>query len=96
MLNYQLTQLVTGSNDRKNTLVARYPWDIEVMEETVMTYKVQTRNQYCPIKVKIQYNDKKQKQSGTQSLSDLKIYVSMTNREPDEHNCLRHFVNVSL
>lgn len=57
----------------------------------MMTYKVHTRNQYCPIKFKVVYNDKKQK--GLHTLSDLKIYVSPTTREPNEHDCMRQFVN---
>lgn len=36
----------------------RYPVDIEVMEETLMSYKVITKGQYCPMKVHIEYNDK--------------------------------------
>lgn len=87
VLNYQLTQLVTSQNEKKNTLIPRNPQDIEVMEETMMTYKVHTRNQYCPIKIKVVYNDKKQK--GTYNLSDLKIYVSATTREPNEHDNMR-------
>jgi hypothetical protein len=30
---------------------------------------------------------------GTQSLSDLKIYASMTTREPSEHDCMKSYVN---
>jgi len=37
----------------------RYPVDIEIMEETLMSYKIITKGQYCPMKVYITYNDKK-------------------------------------
>lgn len=76
-------------NEKKNTLVARYPQEIEVMEETLMTYRVQIKSQYCPIKVVVHYNDKKQKSA----LADLKVYCSMTNKEPSESDCFRSFIN---
>lgn len=53
VLNYQLTHIVAGINDKNNTLQPRHQVDIEVMEETHMTYKVHARNQYCPIRVQI-------------------------------------------
>ena len=59
VLNYQLSQLVSGINDKSNTLHPRYPVDIEIMEETLMSYKIITKGQYCPMKVYITYNDKK-------------------------------------
>ena len=77
-------------NDKRNTLVARYPQDIEVMEEQMMTYKVSTKGMYCPVKVIIQYNDKKVK--GVPKC-DLKVYCSLTYREPNEHECFRSFIN---
>jgi len=46
-------------NDKSNTLIPRYPVDIEIMEETYMSYKVHAKNQYCPIRISITYNDKK-------------------------------------
>jgi hypothetical protein len=60
------------------------------MEEQLMTYRVQTRNMYCPVKVIIHYNDKKQKGVAR---GDLKVYCSMTTREPTEHDCFRSYVN---
>ena len=100
VLNYQLSQLVSGANDKSNTLTARYPIDIEVMEETLMTYRVHIKNQYCPIKILIHYNDnsrKNPKQRAATSVvkGDLKVFCSMTNREPNEHDCFRSYVNVS-
>jgi hypothetical protein len=57
VLNYQLSHIVAGINDKSNTLIPRYPADIEIMEETHMSFKVNAKNQYCPIRVHIQYND---------------------------------------
>lgn len=84
VLNYQLSQLVSGINDKSNTLHPRYPLDIEIMEETLMSYKIVTKGQYCPMKVQIDYNDKKQKGGGK---GDLKIFCSAIHREPSEHEC---------
>lgn len=43
VLNYQLSQLVSGANDKSNMFHHRYPVDIEIMEETLMTYRVMTK-----------------------------------------------------
>lgn len=44
VLNYELTQIVTTANDRKNTIVPNSLMDIEVMEDTLMTYKLPSRH----------------------------------------------------
>lgn len=80
-------------NDKSNTLIPRYPLEIEIMEETHMSYKVHAKNQYCPIRVSITYNDTKQK---NQPRGDVKVYVSFTNKDPSEADCLRSFVNVNI
>jgi hypothetical protein len=77
---------VSGANDKSNTLHPRYPVDIEIMEETLMSYKVITKGQYCPMKVHIDYNDKKQRGGGR---GDLKIFCSAIHKDPSEHECQR-------
>ena len=59
----------------------------------MMTYRVHIRNQYCPVKVIVQYNDKKVKGVAT---ADLKVYCSMTQREPSEHDCIKSFINPDM
>ena len=82
---------MTSLSDRKDSLTPRNPTDIEIMEETLMTFHVNIRNQYCPVKVLVHYNDKKVKGVAR---NDLKVYCSLTKREPTENDCFRSFVNV--
>lgn len=91
VLNYQLTQIVTTANDRKNTIIPHNTMDIEVMEDTLMTFKVPSRNQYCPLRVQITYNDAKT----SPAFNDLKVFVSLDTREPNEHDCYRSYLNVT-
>ena len=91
VLNYSLSQMVQGVNDKNNFLQNRYPQDIEVMEETLMTYRIATKSHHCPLKVKIIYNDKKQR--GV-TRGDLKVFYSLTTKEPTENNCIRSLLNV--
>ena len=76
-------------NDNKNTLIPKEPQDIEIMEDTLMTYKVYTKNLYCPARVSIRYNDGVSTQAGAGGgvrIGDLKIYCSLDSKEPDDHD----------
>lgn len=93
VLNYQLSHIVAGINDKSNTLIPRYPTDIEIMEETHMSYKVNARSQYCPVRVLIHYNENNKLKK--QPVGDLKVYVSFTNKDPNETDHIRSYVNVT-
>ena len=43
------------------------------------------------MRVHIKYNDK---QGMNQTFNDLKIYVSLERKEPDERDCYRSYINV--
>lgn len=59
-----------------------------------MSFKVNARNQYCPIRVHIHYNDNNKLKK--QPVGDLKVYVSFTNKDPNEGDHLRSYVNVTI
>lgn len=67
-----------GEHDSTSTdIQVRKPTDIEVMQETLMSFKVPVKMQPSPAKVQIDYNNKDGRR-------DLKIYSSTVHKEPKD------------
>jgi hypothetical protein len=50
-LNYYLSRVVQRTNDDSNDIPAKKPYDIEVMPETLMTFRLNTKVQSAPARV---------------------------------------------
>jgi len=61
-------------------LYHKKPLDMEVIEETLMTYRIQARGQMSPLKFKVFY---KAMQAHSKK-ADLRIFVSTFHKEPSE------------
>ena len=72
--------------------MAKKPVDVEVIQESYMTYKVLVRGQPSPAKFSVQYRELP---AGT-IRSDLKVFVSTTAKEPKEGNCSKYYTNVRI
>ena len=92
-LSYELQSIVQSKNDLLgNAIVAKKPVDIEVVQESYITYKVLVRGQPSPAKFSVQYRELP---AGTVR-SDLKVFASTAAKEPREGNCAKQYTNVSV
>ncbi len=71
----------------------KHPVEIEVLEETYMTYRVPCRGLGSPAKFKINYKSLVT-QNGKRA--DLKVYVSTIYKEPYTVNDCKPYYNVSI
>ena len=60
--------------------IIRKPTEIEVMQETLMSYRVPVKMQPSPAKIQIDYNNKVGR-------SDLKVFTSTAHKEPRDGLC---------
>lgn len=60
-------------------LPLRRPMELEVMQETLMTYRIQVKMQPSPAKISIEYTNREGPRR------DLKVYASTSHKEPKEH-----------
>lgn len=81
-LNYQLSRIVQRPGEAANDITPRKPFEIEVMQETLMTFRLICKGQPTPARFNIEYKEKI-----GQYKSDLKIFCSSHTKEPKEHNC---------
>ncbi|CDW83422.1 UNKNOWN [Stylonychia lemnae] len=89
-LNYELMNIVQSRHDDNgNVIISRKPFEIEVIQEAYMTFKVQVRGQPSPAKLSCIYRE----QPVGSLRSDLKVYCSTTAKEPKENNCAKQFTN---
>lgn len=69
------------------------PCEIEVLEETYMTYRVPCRNLGTPAKFKISY---KSLVTAAGKRADLKVFSSPVHKEPYQSNECKPYYNVKL
>lgn len=69
----------------------KQPCEIEVLEETYMTYRVPCRGLGSPVKIKIQY---KSLVTGAGKRADLKVFASPYYKEPYMVNDCKPYYNV--
>jgi hypothetical protein len=58
---------------------------VEVIEETLMHYKIDMKYKYSPLNIKFKYNKK----------VNLKVFISTTNKMPNERDCENEYIKPS-
>lgn len=92
-LNYELSAIVQSPLDQGvNCIYNRKPFDIEVLQESFMTFKASVRGQPSPAKFQVAFREN----PDLKMKPDLRVYCSTHVKEPRENNCSKAFSNVSI
>ncbi len=84
MMQYRLSKIVTSGSTHIN-LSTSSGVNIDLIESTPIYCKIDTLGKEAPIKISIEYRDRKE--------GDFKVFVSDKSSEPNESNSIYQFHN---
>lgn len=85
-------RVITSENAYHTSLQPYKQTEVEVIEQTLILCKVAVKGYSAPVRFAVSFRG----EGGPgRRQSDLKVYLSMNNRDPDESHCEKAVVNVN-
>ena len=89
-INYQLQRIVASEQFYHTVLPAKRQQEIEVLEQSMMYFKVGVKGQITPMKMVVSFRPENSKKK-----QDLRVFMSTVSKEPSDTDNQKFVYNVT-
>ncbi|CDW87083.1 UNKNOWN [Stylonychia lemnae] len=87
-LNYQIQRIVATEENNHTVVQNKRSQDLEIIEQSLMYFKVPSKGFSSPVKIYVEIKETELTRGKKQ---DLKMYVSLNSKEPNDHDYQKYF-----